>query len=202
MIRASLGGHAWGEIIDLGIVPDRRDALVEAVAEAAKSCDVLVTTGGVSAGDEDHVVGALTDHGAKLDILKVAMRPGKRLKIGLVGDVLFAGLPGNPNAALVTFHQIALLAIRARAGLAPSPIEWQPGVAGFRYEKRPGRTEFVTVRVAGRDDAGRPVLDMLGRGSSASLVAMARADGIAVLPPGVATIENGLPLRYEPFCRC
>jgi molybdopterin molybdotransferase len=162
----------------------------------------VVTTGGVSAGDEDHVVGVLSDFGAVLDVLKVAMRPGKPVKVGLIGDVLFAGLPGNPNAALVTFHQIALPAIRARAGLATSTMEWQPAVAGFTYRKDLGKTEFIPVRAIRRDEQGRPELEMLGRGSSASLMSMALADGIAILPPDVEAIETGLSLRYEPFCRC
>ena len=202
MIRSMMSSCAWAEIIDFGIVPDQRDALVDAIGEATRKCDVLVTTGGVSAGEEDHVVSALDDHGGKLDVLKVAMRPGKPVKIGLIGPMLFAGLPGNPNAALVTFRQIALPAIRAIAGLQQVEPDWQPAVAGFEYTKRLGRTEFVPVRAIGRDELGRPVLDMLGRGSSASLMAMALADGIAVLPPEGVTIEVGLPLRYEPFGCC
>jgi len=199
MIRAMLSAVSWAEIVDYGIVPDRRDALAEAFGEAARTCDVLVTTGGVSAGEEDHVVSALGQHGGTLDVLKVAMRPGKPVKIGMIGPMLFAGLPGNPNAALVTFRQIALPAIRAIAGLSSVGPDWSAAVAGFSYEKRLGRTEFVPVRITGRDELGRPVLDMLGRGSSASLMAMALADGIAMLPPDVSTIERGLALRYEPL---
>ena len=173
MIRAMLSAYPWAEIVDYGIVPDRRDALAEAFGEARRRCDVLVTTGGVSAGEEDHVVSALEHHGGTLDVLKVAMRPGKPVKIGSIGSMLFAGLPGNPNAALVTFRQIALPAIRTIAGLADVGPEWSPAVSGFAYKKRLGRTEFVPVRITGRDELGRPVLDMLGRGSSASLMAMA-----------------------------
>lgn len=197
MIRAMLSGYPWAEIVDFGIIPDRRDALAEAFGEAVRRCDVLVTTGGVSAGEEDHVVSALGCHGGSLDVLKVAMRPGKPVKIGMIGSMLFAGLPGNPNAALVTFRQIALPAIRTVAGLRRTGPDWSPAVAGFTYEKRLGRTEFVPVRITGRDESGRPVLDMLGRGSSASLMAMSLADGIAMLPPDVAEIERDLPLSFE-----
>jgi len=200
MIRAILSAIPWAEIIDYGIVPDRRGDLAEAFGEAARACDVLVTTGGVSAGEEDHVVSALGHHGGTLDVLKVAMRPGKPVKIGMIGPMLFAGLPGNPNAALVTFRQIALPAIRAIAGLADVGPHWSPAVAGFAYEKRLGRTEFVPVRITGRDEVGRPVLEMLGRGSSASLSAMALAEGIALLPAEIPTIQHGMALRYEPLC--
>ncbi|MCZ8548680.1 hypothetical protein OOJ09_31385 [Mesorhizobium qingshengii] len=117
----------------------------------------------------------------------------------MIGSMLVAGLPGNPNAALVTFRQIALPAIRTIAGLANVAPDWSPAVAGFTYEKRLGRTEFVQVRIAGRDDIGRPVLEMLGRGSSASLMGMAYADGMAMLPPEVTGIVENMPLRYEPW---
>lgn len=199
MIQSMLSVCPWAEVIDYGIVSDRREALCETFGQAASQCDVLVSTGGVSAGDEDHVVWAFDRQGGSLNVLKVAMRPGKPVKIGMIGPMLFAGLPGNPNAALVTFHQIALPAIRTIAGIGSASPEWSPAVAGFRYEKRAGRTEFVPVRIAGREDIGRPVLEMLGRGSSASLMAMAQADGIAVLPPDVATIDYGMPLRFEPL---
>jgi molybdopterin molybdotransferase len=202
MIHAMLAQFRWAEAIDFGIVPDRREALVEAFGEAACKCDVLVTTGGVSAGEEDHVVSPLDHHGGKLDVLKVAMRPGKPVKIGLMGGMFFAGLPGNPNAALVTFRQIALPAIRAIAGLKQVEPHWLPAASGFSYAKRLGRTEFVPVGIIKHDELGRPVLEMLGRGSSSSLMSMAPADGIAVLPPGLISIELGMPLRFESFCGC
>ncbi|MER8472765.1 molybdopterin molybdotransferase MoeA [Mesorhizobium sp. M1328] len=201
MIRAMLSAFPWAEIVDYGIVPDRRDALAEAFGAAASRCDVLLTTGGVSAGEEDYVVSALGHHGGTLDVLKVAMRPGKPVKIGMIGSMLFAGLPGNPNAALVTFRQIALPAIRTVAGVASVSPEWSPAVAGFTHQKRLGRTEFVPVKMVGRDEIGRPVLEMLGLGSSASLMAMALADGIALLPPDVVMIERGMALRFESFRR-
>lgn len=199
MIRAMMSPFPWAEIIDYGIVPDRRDALAGVFRQSAAQCDILVTTGGVSAGEEDHVVMALGDNGGSLDVLKVAMRPGKPIKIGMIGPMLFAGLPGNPNAALVTFRQIALPAIRTIAGLRNVEPDWSAGVSGFVYEKRLGRTEFVPVRKIGRDELGRPILEMLGRGSSASLMSMARADGIAMLPPDTSVIEHGLPIRFESF---
>lgn len=201
MVHSMLAQFRWAEVIDFGIVPDRREALAEAFGDAARTCDVLITTGGVSAGEEDHVVSALESRGGKLDVLKVAMRPGKPVKIGLLGRMLLAGLPGNPNAALVTFQQIALPAIRRIAGLGDIAPDWFPAISGFAYDKRLGRTEFVPVRIMGRNDLGLPVLEMLGRGSSASLMAMAIADGIAMLPPDVVSIHEGSPLRFEFLCQ-
>jgi molybdopterin molybdotransferase len=202
LLRAMLAGFQWAEVLDFGIVPDDQDALAVAVGESSARCDVLLTTGGVSAGEEDHVAAAVRRSGAVLEVLKVAMRPGKPLKVGLIGGTLFAGLPGNPNAALVTFRQIAMPAIKAVAGLRDIHPAWFPGAAGFSYSKRLGRTEFVPVRVVGRIPSGLPVLEMLGRGSSANLRVMAVSEGIALLPPETDVIEEGMPLRFEPFCHC
>ena len=202
LIRSIIAACPWAEIVDYGIVPDRQEELATAFGEAALVCDVLVSTGGVSAGDEDHVVSALGQNGGKLDVLKVAMRPGKPLKIGRIGGMLFAGLPGNPNATLITFRQIALPAIRKIAGLHDVSPAWIAAVSGFAYDKLPGRTEFVPVRETGRDPLGRPVLEMLSRGSSANLSALALADGVALLPPDCVSIEVGGSLRFQPFCDC
>ena len=140
---------------------------------------------------------------ATLDVLKVAMRPGKPVKIGMIGAMLFAGLPGNPNAALVTFRQIALPAIRTIAGLRQIGTGLVAGGRRIRLRKaaRPNRVRAGQDRSAATN-LGRPVLDMLGRGSSASLMAMALADGIALLPPGCEPDRDGMPLRFEPFCSC
>ncbi len=196
-LLSSLASVSWVEVLDFGIVPDDRKALLRTVTEAVDRSDVVVTTGGVSAGQEDHVAAILRDSGAELEVLKVAMRPGKPVKVGLAGGALVAALPGNPNAALVTFRQIALPAIRATGGLRQVLPEWQAARSGFAYGKPLGRTEFVPVRIASRDADGIPVLEMLGHGSSASLSALALADGIALLPPDVEAVEPGTPLRFE-----
>jgi molybdopterin molybdotransferase len=201
MLHAMLAQFRWAEVIDFGIMPDSKKAVAEAF-DAARKCDVLITTGGVSAGEEDHVVSALNHQGGKLDVLKVAMRPGKPVKIGLLGNMLFAGLPGNPNAALVTFQQIALPAIRRIAGMKHVDSPCLQATSGFSYAKRLGRTEFVPVRTVSQDELGRPVVEMLGRGSSSSLMSLACADGIAMLPPELSSIDIATPLRYEPFCGC
>ena len=201
MLRAMLAGLAWAEVVDFGIVPDARARLEDILRRAADSCDAIVSTGGVSEGEEDHVAAIMREGGARLEVVKVAMRPGKPVKIGLIGRTLFAGLPGNPNSALVTFRRIALPALRAMAGLRTVEPEWQPGIAGFSHPKKVGRTEFVPVRMTGEVRQGVPVLALLARGSSASLSAMAEADGIAQLPPEDEVIEPGALLRFERFER-
>ncbi|MDN2581589.1 gephyrin-like molybdotransferase Glp [Aquibium sp. ELW1220] len=197
MLRASLDACRWAEVIDFGIVADTREEIAAALAEAAKRCDAIITTGGVSAGEEDHVTSAVSSGGGALDVLKVAMRPGKPVKVGRLGSALFLGLPGNPNATLVTFRMIALPALRKMAGLSGTAPVWTRAVADFTYDKRADRTEFVPVRLGDPAPDGLPRLTMLGRGSSASLRAISQAEGIALLPPGVDRIEPGLPLAFE-----
>ncbi|QKC99674.1 molybdopterin molybdenumtransferase MoeA [Mesorhizobium sp. NZP2298] len=199
MLRSLLAACPWAEIVDFGIVPDSPDLLADVVARAVASCDALVTTGGVSAGEEDHMVTAVLHHGASLEVLKVAMRPGKPVKVGKIKNMLFAGLPGNPNAAMVTFRQIVLPALRKLAGLADIQPQWFSAVAGFTCKKRQGRTEFAPVRISGRTETGEPVLELLERGSSANLMALALANGLAILPAEAAEITDSMPLRYEPF---
>jgi len=199
MLRSLLAACPWADVVDFGMVPDSPDLLANVVARAVASCDALVTTGGVSAGEEDHMIAAALHHGAILDVLKVAMRPGKPLKLGKIRNKFFAGLPGNPNAALVAFRQIVLPALRKLAGLTETQPQWFSAVAGFSCKKRQGRTEFAPVRIFGRTETGEPVLELLERGSSANLMAIALADGIALLPADAAEITDAMPLRYEPF---
>lgn len=198
-LRAQLY-RPWVEVIDFGIIADHAGKIREAVRSASEHCDILITTGGVSAGEEDHMLDVLQRENAKLEVLKVAMRPGKPVTVGRVGNSLYFGLPGNPYAAAITFSQIAWPAIRATSGMCADEGEFRQGISGFDLEKRPGRTEFVPVTWRDRDDAGRPVVHRLGRGSSASLHPLARAKAIAVLPAETGRIVRGDRLRLEPVC--
>jgi molybdopterin molybdotransferase len=197
MLRAGLEACSWAEVIDFGIVPDNRDAIARTLADAASRCDAVITTGGVSASEEDHVSWAVDSSGGKLDVLKVAMRPGKPVKVGRLNDCLFLGLPGNPNAALVTFRMIALPALRKLAGMVETGPVWNSAIANFTYEKRLGRTEYVPVQRAGDNVGGKIQVTMLGRGSSASLRSLADAHGIAMLPPELTRIEREAVLQIE-----
>lgn len=197
MLRASLDACRWAEVLDFGIVPDNREAIALALAEAATQCDAIITTGGVSAGEEDHVTWAVSSGGGMLDVMRVAMRPGKPVKVGKLGTTLFLGLPGNPNATLVTFRMIALPALRRLAGLSNIAPTWTQAVADFTYEKRPDRTEFVPVSLGTAAADGLLRLTMLARGSSASLRAISQAEGIALLAPGLDGVEPGMRVVFE-----
>ena len=198
-LRSALA-RPWIETVDFGIVADDPEAIRTMVSAAARNCDVVITTGGVSAGEEDHMMDVLRRENAELEVLKVAMRPGKPVTVGRIGSAQFFGLPGNPYAAAATFARIALPAIRTTAGLSTVDAQWMPAVSGFAYSRKPGRTEYVPVTWSRRDADGLPVVEMLGRGSSASLGPLATARATAVLPPEMPEIVPGTKLRIEQLC--
>lgn len=196
MLR-SLMAEPWITMTDYGILPDDPGAIRAAIRQASASNDIVISSGGVSAGEEDHVLDALRREDATLDVLKVAIRPGKPLTIGRVGGALFIGLPGNPYAAAITFLQIARPALRKAAGLLEEIDTWIPAVSGFDYQRKVGRREYLPVTWDERDAFGRPVLRRLDQGSSANLGPIAMAKGIAVIDPDVEQVFPGTPLRLE-----
>lgn len=200
LLRATLSRIPWVDLTDLGIVPDEATCIRTAIRHAAQSHDVVISSGGVSAGEEDHILDALRLEAAELDVLKVAIRPGKPLTVGRLGQALYFGLPGNPYAAAITFSQIAKPALRRAAGLMEEPDTWLPAVAGFTYARVTGRREYVPVRWDYRDAFGRPVLMRLGQGASASMSPIALAMGIAVIPPEIDMVRPGQSLTVEPLC--
>lgn len=201
MVQATLSALGWIDLIDFGTADDDRARMRDIFAEAAGACDVLVTTGGVSAGDEDHVAAAFLEMGGMLDVMKVAMRPGKPVKIGRLGDTLFAGLPGNPNAALVALRYILLPALRAMAGIADFGTFWSAVRLDEARGKRRGRTEFAPFRTLNRAADGVPVISILGPGSSANLSALAAAEGFVKLPADLEAVAPNMPLDADYFPR-
>jgi len=199
LLRATLARLPWVDLTDLGILPDNPASIRVAIRHAAQTHDVVISSGGVSAGEEDHILDALRLEAAELEVLKVAIRPGKPLTIGRLGRALYFGLPGNPYAAAITFTQIARPALRRAAGLMEEPDSWLPAVAGFTYSRSTGRREYVPVTWSQRDPMQRPIIDRLGQGASASLSPIAQAMGIAVIPAEVEMVRPGQPLLVEPL---
>jgi molybdenum cofactor synthesis domain-containing protein len=178
--------------LDLGAIGDNADSLRAAVGRAAVEADVIVSSGGVSMGDYDLVKTVLAVE-TGIQMLKVAMKPGKPFAFGLLGGTPFFGLPGNPVSVLVSFEQFvrpALLAMqRARHVLRPRVI----GIAGERLESDPDKVEFVRARM----HDGR-VVKTGGQGSHV-LSAAANADFFAVLDVGVSAIDQGEDVVLELF---
>lgn len=186
-----------GECEDLGIVPDQLGATREALRRAAEGNDLIVTCGGMSVGEEDHLKPAV-EHEGRLDLWQVAIKPGKPLAFGEVmrrngSSSWFIGLPGNPVSSFVTFLlavRPVLLKLQGATDLAPLPI---PMRADFAWPKPDRRREFLRVR---RNGTGG--LDLFGHQGSAVLTSTIWADGFVDNPSGQA-IAVGDVVRYLPF---
>eukprot|EP00119_Amphimedon_queenslandica_P006761 XP_011408021.1 PREDICTED: uncharacterized protein LOC105315174 [Amphimedon queenslandica] len=186
------------EIIDLGIVPDRRDAVEKAFEKAAKEADVVLSSGGASTGEADHIKEALSALG-RVGFWRIAIRPGRPLAFGFIGDALCFGLPGNPVAVMVTFLQIVAPALRAAAGESayrpPPEMEARCTVA---LRKKPGRIEYYRA-VLERDENDALVVRDTGRSGSGLLHTMSDANCFIVLPEASESIPPGSMVRVQPF---
>jgi molybdopterin molybdotransferase len=195
MLMALLA-RAGCAITDLGILRDNPDVLGSALAAAAGSHDLILTSGGVSTGEADHVKAAVERLG-RLDHWRFAIKPGRPLSMGVIGRAAFAGLPGNPVAVFVTFTQIVRPLIAALAGERWRPPVWLTVAAGFRQRKKAGRAEFVRVSLEPGEDlpiATRYPIE--GAGIISSLTA---TDGLVRLDDGITAVSAGDRLPYLPF---
>jgi len=177
------------DVQDLGIVPDRLDATQRALEQAATGADAIVSSGGVSVGEEDHVKAALASMG-ELHLWQIAMKPGKPLAFGRVGAVPFIGLPGNPVASLVAFVMLVRPYLLRAMGVEQVHARAAFMRADFERAADPVRREFLRVRV---NDAGG--LDAYASQNSALLSSVSWADGLADVPAGTA-VQRGQPIRF------
>ena len=185
------------EILDLGVVPDVRREVEQAFREAAAAADAIITSGGVSVGEADFVKETLERSG-EVDFWKIAMKPGRPLAFGKVGNALFFGLPGNPVSVMVTFYQFVQPALRRMMGEpAAAPIRFRVPCTS-RLRKRPGREEFQRG-VLGYDDAGRLTVRSTGGQGSGILSSMHEANCFIVLPLACDGVEPGNDVDVEPF---
>ncbi|MDA9975509.1 molybdopterin molybdotransferase MoeA [Alphaproteobacteria bacterium] len=198
--RFSLGAllRGLGAVVsDLGILPDNCETISNALTAAAKNHDVILTSGGVSAGGEDHVRGAVEDIGS-LHFWRLAIKPGRPIALGQVGRIPFVGLPGNPVAAMVTFLRVARPLIQRLSGAEPSlPTLFQVR-AGFNYNKKLNRREYVRVRLETGAPTGH-VARKYERDGAGILSSMVFADGLVELAESVTVIKEGDLVDYLPF---
>lgn len=163
MLAAMLAGEVEGAVLPHHL-PDDREKLAGALKELARRHDVIVTVGGASVGDHDHVRGALDDAGGRLDFWKIAMKPGKPLIAGTLGDAVLLGLPGNPSSAFVTATLFLLPLVRHLAGAAaPLPILYRAPLATPLGEGGT-RRDYLRARL----EDGR-LVPMLGQESGRTL---------------------------------
>ena len=186
------------DVADHGIVPDRADAVRSALTAAAAEADAIVTSGGVSVGDEDHVKAALEAAGGRLHHWRLAIKPGKPVALGQLGGVPLLGLPGNPVAAMVTFLLVARPLLLHLAGAEPPPLRRFPVAAGFGHGKKPGRREYLRA-VLETDPSGALVARRYGREGAGMLSSLAGAEGLVELPEDVTGVAPGDPVAYIPL---
>jgi molybdopterin molybdotransferase len=178
------------KFIDLGIIGDSHSETIAAISHASDTCDVLLTTGGVSVGEEDYVKNAIDELG-ELNVWKLAIKPGKPLAFGHANNMPVFGLPGNPVSSLVTFLILARPYLRTAQGR--SHIAEQNISVAANFDRKAGmRQEYLRVKIEDNQ------LKLFNNQSSARLSSAGWADGLAIQPPG-KPVKKGQPLEFLSF---
>jgi len=185
------------DIIDMGVIRDVREDLQQGFEEAAKSADVLITSGGVSVGEADYVKEILENVGT-VDFWKVAMKPGRPLAYGKIKDTIFFGLPGNPVSVMVTFYQFVQPALRYLMGeqqIEPVTVKVP---CKSKLKKRPGRIEYQRG-ILEKDESGELIVSKTGAQGSGILRSMSQANCFIILPMDSGDVEPGSLVDVQPF---
>ena len=182
---------------DLGVLPDDYSAVCDALSEAAKTHDVLLTSGGVSVGDLDHVVTALNELGA-VHLWKIAIKPGRPMSFGQIGECVMLGLPGNPVAAFLCFLLYAHPVLATLSGEKWRAPQRYRLPSGFSMNKKPGRREFLRGIVE-LSDEGAPLVNKYARDGSGLISSLTQADGFIELAEDVTEIKHGDLVNFVPF---
>lgn len=181
--------------IALSTTRDDSAAIARVLEDSTKSADLIITTAGMSVGEEDHVRNAIGRAGGRLEIVKVAMRPGKPLAIGKMGEACFVGLPGNPQAA--AFGALAFVRPIVATLLGQVPARRITAELAFTCSRKPDRTELVPVRL--NVEQGRLTASRSGPEGSHRMMPMMSADAIAIVPGAPTPIEPGMSVEVLPF---
>jgi molybdopterin molybdotransferase len=196
--RYTLAGLLSGmhlECIDCGIVADNPEATAHALANAAMRSDCVITTGGVSVGEEDHVKHQVERLG-RLDLWKLAIKPGKPLAFGCIGDTPFIGLPGNPTSVFVTFCLIARpFLLKMQGAIEESPLRLK-ACADFAVTRPGDRQEYLRVTLENGVQGLRAVRH--ANQSSGVLSSVSQSNALAVIPPGT-TLAPGDSVEVIPL---
>ena len=185
------------EVTDLGILPDDRAVLGEALGKAAENHDALISSAGMSVGDEDHLSATVSALG-QLHFWKLAIKPGRPVALGQIGDAAFIGLPGNPAAMMVTFLALARPALLRLAGATDLHPHLYKVQAGFDHVKKSERREYVRVRLsAGKD--GNLVAHKFPREGAGILTSLVEADGLVELSEDTTQLTEGTMVDFLPF---
>ena len=186
------------DLVDMGVVRDDVEAVRDALLEAAKVADVVVSSGGASTGEADYIRETLATLG-QVGFWRIAIRPGRPLAFGRVGEALFFGLPGNPVAVMVTFYQFVQPALARMMGeTSAHPIPTAQATCVSPLRKKPGRVEVYRATLE-RDDAGRLTVRTTGKSGSGLLHTMSDANCFILLPEEGESVEPGEIVEVQPF---
>ncbi len=194
--------RAGCEPVDLGVVRDDPVSLEAALRDGCRRADMIITTGGVSAGDADYTADMMARLG---DVLfwKIAMRPGRPMAFGRLHcdgrETLFFGLPGNPVAVMATFYFFARDALYLRMGAVPPPMPVLQAISAEAIRKRPGRTEYQRGVLSHCADGQTSSVRLTGAQGSGILSSMSEANCMVVLDHDSGDIAPGQPVRVIPF---
>jgi len=182
------------EISDLGILRDERASLASALQKVAGAHDLILTTGGVSTGEEDHVKASVESVG-KLVLWRMAIKPGRPVAMGIIGGTPFIGLPGNPVASFVTFVHVVRPTILALSGAQPEPLLPMPVRAAFSYKKKISRREYVRVSLRKATDGALEAVKFPREGAGL-LSSLADTDGLVELGEEVTQVTPGQTVGF------
>lgn len=199
MLLSLIEDNSSAEVVDLGCIQDNPALIAETLRAAARDFDVLISTGGVSVGDEDHIRSAVLAAGGTFEWLRAAIKPGKPASIGRIGSANFIGLPGNPVSALVTFFWFGRPVVLRRMGLHPATPMPFSARAAFEEVRHTNRDEFVPVVIVGSDDDGRPLVERRRRVGSARISSLLEADGLIRISSIKARVNPGDAIDFYPF---
>ncbi len=190
MLAAALD-QPWIQPIALPACADDADVLCTALEDAATRADIVITTGGVSVGDEDHMARVAARLGGRVEAMKLALKPGKPLAIGQVGPALWLGLPGNPVAAFVTWQVIGQVLAGHMAGLARTGPAKTLAALAAPLRHNPGRCEYRPARFLGHDARGVLQVTCLEHAGAHRIAQLAQADGLVMIPSEADFMPRG-----------
>ncbi|WP_181707834.1 gephyrin-like molybdotransferase Glp [Chthonobacter rhizosphaerae] len=197
-LLTALLAKAGAEVTDLGVLADRFDVIRDTLADAATRFDVIITSGGASRGEEDHVVTALDEIGRR-HLWQIAVKPGRPMTLGQIGDCVFLGLPGNPVAVFACFLLYGLpLFARLEGAVWREPVRFPLPAAFEIARKKPDRREFLRGRLATGAD-GRLVVEKFPRDGSGLITGLREADGFIDIPEPVTAVAPGDLVSFVPF---
>ncbi|WP_407148156.1 gephyrin-like molybdotransferase Glp [Bradyrhizobium sp. ORS 86] len=182
------------DVSDLGILRDERTALAAALRNVAAAHDLILTTGGVSTGEEDHVKAGVEAVG-KLVLWRMAIKPGRPVAMGIIEGTPLIGLPGNPVASFVTFVHVVRPTVLALMGARQEPLIALPVRAAFTYKKKLGRREYVRVNLRETHDGAREAVKFPREGAGL-LSSLVDTDGLVELGEQVARVEPGQTVGF------